>query len=143
MTIVGGILSQQDQLAHPKRLQRTDLCQDCIGRPADCRTLDQRNGAEGAWPAAAVGNFEVSAAALDGEARRFFFIRPQMKRSKDQKKFKEGLQKGQKVITIGGIHGRIVEIQETTVTIEVENNVRLRIEKSAVAMDNSQTIEAK
>jgi preprotein translocase subunit YajC len=73
----------------------------------------------------------------------FFFIRPQMKRSKDQKKFKESLQKGQKIITIGGIHGRIVEIQETTVTIEVENSVRLRIEKTAVAMDNSQTIEAK
>ncbi len=73
----------------------------------------------------------------------FFFIRPQMKRSKDQKKFKESLQKGQKVITIGGIHGRIVEIQDTTVTIEVENNVRLRVEKSAVAMDNSQTIENK
>ncbi len=73
----------------------------------------------------------------------FFFIRPQMKRSKDQKKFKESLQKGQKVITIGGIHGRIVEIQETTVTIEVENSVRLRLEKTAVAMDNSQTIEAK
>jgi preprotein translocase subunit YajC len=73
----------------------------------------------------------------------FFFIRPQMKRSKDQKKFKESLQKGQKIITIGGIHGRIVEIQETTVTIEVENSVRLRVEKSAVAMDNTQTIEAK
>jgi len=73
----------------------------------------------------------------------FFFIRPQMKRSKDQKKFKESLQKGQKIITIGGIHGRIVEIQDTTVTIEVENNVRLRIEKSAVAMDTSETIEAK
>ncbi len=73
----------------------------------------------------------------------FFFIRPQMKRSKDQKKFKESLQKGQKIITIGGIHGRIVEIQETTVTIEVENNVRLRVEKTAVAMDNTQTIEAK
>lgn len=73
----------------------------------------------------------------------FFFIRPQMKRSKDQKKFKESLQKGQKIITIGGIHGRIVEIQDTTVTIEVENNVRLRVEKSAVAMDNSQTIENK
>ena len=73
----------------------------------------------------------------------FFFIRPQMKRSKDQKIFKENLQKGQKIITIGGIHGRIVEIQETTVTIEVENNVRLRIEKTAVAMDNTQTIEAK
>ena len=73
----------------------------------------------------------------------FFFIRPQMKRSKDQKKFKEGLQKGQKIITIGGIHGRIVEIQDTTVTIEVENNVRLRVEKTAVAMDNTQTIENK
>jgi preprotein translocase subunit YajC len=73
----------------------------------------------------------------------FFFIRPQMKRSKDQKKFKESLQKGQKIITIGGIHGKIVEIQDTTVTIEVENNVRLRVEKTAVAMDNTQTIENK
>ena len=73
----------------------------------------------------------------------FFFIRPQMKRSKEQKKFKESLQKGQKIITIGGIHGRIVEIQDTTVTIEVEGNVRLRVEKSAVAMDNQQTIETK
>lgn len=73
----------------------------------------------------------------------FFFIRPQMKRSKEQKKFKETLQKGQKIITIGGIHGRIVEIQDTTVTIEVENSVRLRVEKTAIAMDNSQTIESK
>lgn len=73
----------------------------------------------------------------------FFFIRPQMKRSKEQKKFKESLQKGQKIITIGGIHGRIVEIQDTTVTIEVENNVRLRVEKTAIAMDNTQTIENK
>ena len=73
----------------------------------------------------------------------FFFIRPQMKRSKDQKKFRESLQKGQKIITIGGIHGRIVEIQDTTVTIEVEGQVRLRVEKSAIALDSSQTIENK
>lgn len=73
----------------------------------------------------------------------FFFIRPQMKRSKDQKKFRESLQKGQKIITIGGIHGRIVEIQDTTVTIEIENQVRIRVEKSAIAIDNSQTIENK
>ncbi len=72
-----------------------------------------------------------------------FFIRPQMKRSKDQKKFRENLQKGQKVITIGGIHGRIVEIQDTTVTIEVEGQVRLKVEKSAIALDNTQTIENK
>jgi len=73
----------------------------------------------------------------------FFFIRPQMKRSKDQKKFRSSLEKGQKVITIGGIHGRIVEIQETTVTIEVENQMRLRVEKSAIALDSTQTIENK
>ena len=72
-----------------------------------------------------------------------FFIRPQMKRSKDQKKFRESLDKGQKIITIGGIHGRIVEIQDTTVTIEVEGQVRLRVEKSAIAIDNTQTIENK
>lgn len=70
-----------------------------------------------------------------------FFIRPQSKKAKEQKKFRESLEKGQKVITIGGIHGKIVEIQETTVTIEVEGQVRLRLEKSAIAIDNTQTIE--
>ena len=65
----------------------------------------------------------------------FFFIRPQVKKQKDQKKYRESLQKGQRIITIGGIHGRIVEIQETTCTIEVEGGNRLKIEKSAVATD--------
>lgn len=63
----------------------------------------------------------------------FFMIRPQMKRSKEQKKFRESLQKGQRIVTIGGIHGKIVEIQDTTVTIEVENGARLRMEKTAIA----------
>jgi preprotein translocase subunit YajC len=66
----------------------------------------------------------------------FFFIRPQVKRQKDQKKFREGLSKGQKIITIGGIHGRIIELQDTTVTIEVEGGVKLKLEKSAVAADS-------
>ena len=65
----------------------------------------------------------------------FFFIRPQVKRQKDQKKFRESLSKGQKIITIGGIHGRIVELQDTTVTIEVEGGMKLRLEKSAIASD--------
>jgi len=73
----------------------------------------------------------------------FFFIRPQMKKSKDQKKFRESIQKGQKVLTIGGIHGKIVEMQETTVTLEVENGVRFRLEKSAIASSTSDTIESK
>ena len=65
----------------------------------------------------------------------FFFIRPQVKRQKDQKKYREGLAKGQKIITIGGIHGRISEIQETTCIIEVEGGNRLKVEKSAIAAD--------
>lgn len=63
----------------------------------------------------------------------FFMIRPQMKRSKEQKKFRESLQKGQKVVTIGGIHGKITSIEDSTVTIEVENGALLRMEKSAIA----------
>ncbi|MCB0804421.1 MAG: preprotein translocase subunit YajC [Bacteroidales bacterium] len=66
-----------------------------------------------------------------------FFIRPQMRKSKEQKKFREALKKGDKIITIGGIHGKIIEVQETTFTIEVEGQNRLKIERSAVAMDNS------
>ncbi|MDD5570157.1 MAG: preprotein translocase subunit YajC [Bacteroidales bacterium] len=67
----------------------------------------------------------------------FFMIRPQMKRTKEQKKFREALKRGDKIITIGGIHGRIVEVQETTFTIEVEGGNKLRIEKTAVASSTS------
>lgn len=67
----------------------------------------------------------------------FFFIRPQAKKAKDLKKYREALKKGDKIVTIGGIHGKIVEVQETTFTIEVEDGSRLRIEKSAVAGDAS------
>ncbi len=66
-----------------------------------------------------------------------FFIRPQMKKSKDLKKFRENLKKGDKIITIGGIHGKIVEEQERSFTIEVEGQNRLKIEKSAVAMEGA------
>ncbi len=66
-----------------------------------------------------------------------FFIRPQMKKQKDLRKYRESLKKGDKIITIGGIHGKIVEEQERTFTIEVEGGNRLRIERSAVAMDGA------
>ncbi len=67
----------------------------------------------------------------------FFMIRPQQKKAKDARKFRESLQKGSKVVTIGGIHGRVVEVNDTTVLLEVDSNVKLRFEKSAIAMDNS------
>jgi preprotein translocase subunit YajC len=70
----------------------------------------------------------------------FFMIRPQQKRNKEQQKFRSELQKGQKIVTIGGIHGKIVEVQEKTVTVEVQDNVRLKFEKSAIAMNVSEQI---
>lgn len=67
----------------------------------------------------------------------FFMIRPQMKKAKEQKKYREALAKGDKIVTIGGIHGKIVEAQETTFIIEVEGGHKLKIEKSAISMDAS------
>lgn len=68
----------------------------------------------------------------------FFFIRPQLKKQKDARVYRESLKKGDKVITIGGIHGKITEVQEKTFTIEVAPDIKFRIEKSAVAMDGPQ-----
>ena len=51
----------------------------------------------------------------------FFMIRPQMKKAKDHKKFVEELKKGDKVITTSGIHGKIVEMNDSTFLIEVES----------------------
>lgn len=65
----------------------------------------------------------------------FFMIRPQMKKAKQEKEFKESIQKGDKVVTIGGVHGKIVEIQDRTFTLEIDNNVRVKIEKSAISAD--------
>lgn len=70
----------------------------------------------------------------------FFMIRPQMKKAKEQKKFREAIKKGDKIVTIGGIHGKIVEVQDTTFIIEVEGGNRLKIEKSAISMENSATL---
>ncbi|MEA3477748.1 MAG: preprotein translocase subunit YajC [Bacteroidota bacterium] len=72
-----------------------------------------------------------------------FFIRPQMKKSKDQKKFRESLKKGDKVVTIGGIHGRILELKETTAIIEVGNQIKMTLERSAIAMDNTSQLGEK
>src|SRR6478735_1152044 len=63
----------------------------------------------------------------------FFMIRPQQKKVSDQKKFRESLHKGSNVVTIGGLHGKIVDIQETTVILEVDKSIRLKFDKSAIA----------
>lgn len=66
-----------------------------------------------------------------------FMFRPQMKKMKVEREFKDKLQKNDKVVTIGGIHGRIVEIADKSFLLEVDNNVKLRIEKTAVSAEAS------
>lgn len=70
----------------------------------------------------------------------FFMLRPQMKKAKDEKKFREELKKGDRIVTIGGIHGKINEIRDDSFIIEVEGNNRLKIDKSAVSMTSSATL---
>lgn len=71
----------------------------------------------------------------------FFMIRPQMKKQKQAARFKEEIKKGDRVITIGGLHGKIAEIGDKTFIIEVENGGRLKIEKSAVSMESTAALQ--
>ncbi|HQW87572.1 MAG TPA: preprotein translocase subunit YajC [Flavobacteriales bacterium] len=70
----------------------------------------------------------------------FFMIRPQQKKAKDARKFRESIQKGMKVVTIGGVHGKVAEVNDKTVLLEVDANVKIRFEKSALALDSSQQL---
>ena len=71
-----------------------------------------------------------------------FFIRPQTKKAKEEQKFREGLQKGDKVVTIGGFHGKITEVKDTTVMISVAPNTEVEIEKTALVKDGSKVGQA-
>lgn len=71
----------------------------------------------------------------------FFMIYPQMKKNKAQKKFREALGKGDKIITIGGVHAKIIEANENTFLIESEGS-KLRIDRTAVSMEASQALNA-
>lgn len=67
----------------------------------------------------------------------FFMWRPESKRRKEMQKFREGLKKGDKIVTAGGIYGVVKEIKETTLLIEVDGNVTLRVDKNMVVADAS------
>ena len=73
----------------------------------------------------------------------FFMIRPQMKRQKDLRKYRESLQKGDKVITTGGIYGKIDGMKDNYIIVEIDNNVKIKIDKSAILKDSSDIGTAK
>ena len=71
-----------------------------------------------------------------------FFIHPQSKRAKEEQKFRDGLQKGDKVVTIGGFHGKITEVKETTVMISIAPGMEVEVEKTALVKDGTRVGQA-
>lgn len=71
----------------------------------------------------------------------FFMIYPQMKKNKEQKKFRENISKGDKIVTIGGIHGKIVEMNDQTFIIESEGT-RLKVDRTSISMEASRALNA-
>lgn len=67
----------------------------------------------------------------------FLMIRPQQKKQKELAKFRDSLQKGDKVVTIGGIYGTIAEVKDKVVLLEIDNNVKIRVDKSSLVKDIS------
>ena len=72
----------------------------------------------------------------------FFMIRPQMKKQKELRKFRDGLAKGDHIVTIGGIHGKILEVTDTTVLVQ-SDNTKLRFDKSAISQSSEDQLESK
>lgn len=69
-----------------------------------------------------------------------FMIRPQRKQQKELQAFRDGLKKGDKVVTVGGIYGTVTEVKEGTVLIEVDNNVKIRVSKQALVKDYTEQV---
>ncbi|MCC6371708.1 MAG: preprotein translocase subunit YajC [Bacteroidia bacterium] len=71
----------------------------------------------------------------------FTMIRPQMKKAKEQKKYVESLKKGDKILTIGGIYAKIVEVKDdATMIVEIEDGSKMKISKNAVSNDATATL---
>jgi len=73
----------------------------------------------------------------------FLMIRPQSKRQKELAKFRDELKNGDKVVTTGGIYGKVVGIKETQIILQVDTNTRIKVDKSSVLRDMSDAPEEK
>src|SRR6185437_2393392 len=75
----------------------------------------------------------------------FFMIRPQQQKAKDQKKFREGIKKGDSIVTIGGLHGKIASIEaDDTIFVDVDGKgTKLKFEKSSISLEASKKLADK
>ncbi|HDJ33291.1 MAG TPA: preprotein translocase subunit YajC [Bacteroidetes bacterium] len=67
----------------------------------------------------------------------FFMIRPQVKRQKELRTYRESLKKGDRIVTTGGIYGKIADINGNEILVEVADKVKIKIDKSAILKDPS------
>jgi len=72
----------------------------------------------------------------------FFMIRPQSKKQKEIKKFRDAMKKGDKVTTAGGIHGKIRDIKENVIILQIDDNVKITIDKTMVYPSASDAVES-
>ncbi|WP_339874528.1 preprotein translocase subunit YajC [uncultured Algoriphagus sp.] len=73
----------------------------------------------------------------------FFMIRPQQKKQKESKKFIEEIKKGDEVVTIGGLHGKVFSVESDAVMLELDRGLKVKVEKSAISLDFSKKTETK
>jgi preprotein translocase subunit YajC len=73
----------------------------------------------------------------------FFMIRPQQKKQKDQKKFRENLAVGDEVVTVGGCYGKVVQVNDETIVLDVDRGVKVTFTKDAISLESSQKIAKK
>lgn len=73
----------------------------------------------------------------------FFMIRPQQKKQKESKKFIEEIKKGDEVVTIGGLHGKVSSVEGDVVLMELDRGLKVKVEKSAISLDFSKKTETK
>ncbi len=73
----------------------------------------------------------------------FFMIAPQQKKQKKINAFRDSLKNGDKVVTIGGIYGRVREIKDNTIILEVADGVRIKFDKSAISMPDASEVQTK
>ena len=67
----------------------------------------------------------------------FFMIRPQMKKQKEVNNYRNSLKRGDKIVTTGGIYGKVYEVKDNYVTVDVGAEIKLKVDKSAVLKDPS------
>ena len=94
---------------------------------------------EGAQPAPQGGGMMWIMLLLIFGVMWFFMIRPQRKQQKELQKFRDGLKKGDKVVTAGGIYGTVDQVEEASVLIKVDGETKLRVAKASLVKDFSDT----